>query len=144
MQSLQALQDENTILQHKKNIHFPEGLPAFEQVKEFVIVANEEEAPFMWLQAVNVPNLAFILVDPFLVHSEYRPDICDDDVKTLQLEDPTDAYVLGIVNIRNNENEGITVNLVGPIVINWRKQIGKQVIIQNHLKYSVRHEIGKE
>lgn len=143
MQSLQALQDENTILQHKKNIHFPEGLPAFEQVKEFVILANEEEAPFMWLQAVNVPNLAFILVDPFLINPDYRPDICDADVKRLELDDPSDAFVLAIVNIRNNDDQGITVNLVGPIVINWRKQIGKQVIIQNHLKYSVRHKIDQ-
>lgn len=141
MQSLQACQDESRILQHKKSLFFPEGLPAFEQVKEFVIIANEEEAPFMWLQAVKVPNLAFITVDPFVIHPDYRPDICDADVEQLELEDSSDAFVLAIVNVRNTDDQGITVNLVGPVVVNWRKQIGKQVIVQNHLKYSVRHRI---
>lgn len=141
MQSLQASQDERLILQHKKSLFFPQGLPAFDYVKEFVIIANEEEAPFMWLQAVQVPNLAFITIDPFVVCQDYRPDICDADVKALEIEDPSDAFVLAIVNLQNGADEGITVNLIGPIVINWRKQIAKQVILQNHLKYSVRHRI---
>lgn len=141
MQSLQTVQDEDRILQHKKSLYFPHGLPAFEDIKEFVIIANEEESPFMWLQAVSNPNLSFIVVDPFLISPEYRPDICDADVETLELEDPSHAFVLSIVNVRNSETQGITINLVGPIVINWKKQIGKQVILQNHLKYSVRHPV---
>lgn len=141
MQSLQTYQDEDLILHHTKSLHFPHGLPAFEDVKEFIVIANEDEAPFMWLQAVSNPNLSFITVDPFIISPKYRPDICDSDVKELQINDSSDAFVLAIVNVRNSETQGITVNLVGPIVINWKKQLGKQVILQNHLKYSVRHPI---
>lgn len=145
MQSLQPnVINEDQVLQHRKKITFPEGLPAFEQVKDFVLIANEEEAPFLWLQAVSSPNLAFIVVDPFLVNPDYRPDICDDDVDFLKLTDPNDALVLAIVNIHNSNGDGITANLVGPIVVNTKERTGKQVILQNHLKYSVRHRIDAE
>lgn len=127
--------------QHHKSIHFPDGLPAFESAKEFVIISNEEEAPFLWLQAVSTPNLAFVTIDPFLVFPEYRPDIGDDDVSALQIENEEDVLILGIVNISSDPEEGITANLVGPVVINWRKRLGKQVILQNHQKYSVRYRI---
>jgi flagellar assembly factor FliW len=127
--------------QHHKSIFFPDGLPAFESVREFVIISNEEEAPFIWLQAVSTPNLAFVTIDPFLVYPEYRPDIGDDDVKKLKIENEEDVLILGIVNISNDPAEGITTNLVGPVVINWKMRLGKQVVLQNHGKYSVRYRI---
>lgn len=127
---------------HSKAIHFPDGLPAFERVKNFVVVGNEEEAPFLWLQSTDNPNLAFIIIDPFLIHPEYRPDISDEDVKFLEIDDPTDAFVLAIVNIRNGNDQEVTANLISPIVINWKKRLAKQVILRNHLDYSVRHIIS--
>ena len=132
---------ENTALHHSKSVHFPEGLPAFEEVKDFLLVANEEEAPFMWLQALAVPNLAFVVVDPFLVHPDYQPDLLDSDVESLKIEDESDVFILSIVNLRHNSEQGITANLVGPIVINWKERIGKQVILKNHLNYSVKYRL---
>ncbi len=143
MQSLEPnTEKEDKILQNKKTIHFPDGLPAFESVKDFVLIANEEEHPFLWLQAVNTPNLAFVTIDPFLICPEYQPDLCDDDVSFLELDSPGDALVLSIVNIHQAEGQEITANLVGPLVVNVAKQVGKQVIIQNHLKYSVKFPVA--
>ena len=126
--------------QPQRQIHFPQGLPAFEQVKDFMIITNEEEAPFLWLQAANIPNLAFITIDPFLVMPSYRPDICDADVEALEIENPEDTFILGIVTIHKEPN-GITCNLVSPVVINWKKQLGKQVILNNHKDYAVQYRI---
>lgn len=144
MQSLQEQLEEDKIsLQHSKVLSFPEGLPAFEHVKEFILVSNESEAPFFWLQAVSEPNLAFVTIDPFLIYPGYRPDVCDEDCEFLKLSDPKDALVLSIVNLKNSEDQGVTANLVGPIVVNWKEKVGKQVIIQNHLDYSVRFRIDE-
>lgn len=139
MESLDATEDPKK-LQPQRHVHFPQGLPAFEQVKDFVIITNEEEAPFLWLQAASIPNLAFITIDPFLVSPTYRPDICDSDVQALEIQNPDDAFILGIVTV-HNEPHGITCNLVSPVVINWKKQIGKQVILNNHKDYTVRYRI---
>lgn len=127
--------------QHKKSIYFSEGLPAFENVHEFVIITNEDEAPFLWLQAVSIPNLAFVTIDPFLVYPGYRPDISENDVKALQIEGEEDVLILSIVTINNQSDEGVVANLVGPIVINWKKRLGRQVILQNHQKYQVKYRI---
>jgi flagellar assembly factor FliW len=138
--------ESNTVLEGKtlksdKSIQFPEGLPAFEDVRDYVLISNEEEHPFLWLQAVKTPNLAFVMVDPFMLLSDYQPDICEDDVRFLKINKPEDCIVLSIVNVHNSDGKGITTNLVGPIIINAKEQIGKQIILQNHLSYSVRFPI---
>jgi len=122
-------------------IQFPEGIPAFETTKEFILIVNEEEAPFLWLQAKNNPELAFITIDPFLVNSDYRPDISENDVHLLDITNEEEVFLLSIVNIHNSGQLGITTNLVSPIVINKRARLGKQVILQNHLDYSVKYRI---
>lgn len=127
-------------LQAQRHVHFPYGLPAFEQIKDFTLLTNEEEAPFLWLQATGIPNLAFITIDPFLVFPEYRPDISDSDVRALQIENPDDAFILNIVTIHNQSNK-ITCNMVSPLIINWKKQKGKQVILNNHRNYTVHYRI---
>ena len=132
---------DSTALQDKKAVHFPEGLPAFEMVKEFVLISNEEEAPFLWLQASAVPDLAFITIDPFLICPSYRPDICDEDVRLLKILKEEDVFILSVVNINQKPEDGITTNLVSPIVINGEEQLGKQVILQNHRDYSVKYRI---
>ncbi len=141
MSSEKVATTTSAAVQHSKNIHFPDGLPAFEEVKDFLLIANEEEAPFMWLQAAAVPNLAFVVVDPFVIHPDYQPDIPDMEVRALGIENEEDVFIVSIVNIRQNEEQGITANLVGPIVMNWASMVGKQVILNNHLDYSVKHRI---
>jgi flagellar assembly factor FliW len=126
----------------KRFINFPEGLPAFETVNNFVIVANEEEAPFLWLQAADLPDLAFIVIDPFLIAPDYRPDISDADIRSLEIEEPDDAFILSIVTIQSG-GSGITANLVSPVLINTRKHMAKQVILNNHRDYSVHFRIDE-
>lgn len=123
-----------------KAITFVEGIPAFEHLRDFVILSNEDEAPFLWLQSVDDPSLAFITVDPFLVYPDYRPDIPEADIAKLKIQSEEDVIVLVIVNIKN-KTQGITVNLVSPIIVNWKAQLGAQVLLNNHDKYSVRHRI---
>lgn len=127
---------EKLVMDQKSFIYFPDGLPAFETVHDFVIVANQEEEPFLWLQSASLSGLAFVTIDPFLIASEYRPDIADADIKKLEISSEEEAFILSIVTI-HPKGEGITANLVSPVVINTKKHIGKQVILQNHRDYSV-------
>jgi len=143
MESMQPNVFDEVFFKEKDPIYFPEGLPAFETVKDFVIIAHEEEAPFLWLQAQSIPSLAFVTIDPFLIYQDYRPDICDEDVNILNINNEDDAFLLSIVNIHHNPQHGITTNLVSPIVINWKQRLGKQVILQNHLLYTVKHRIDQ-
>ncbi|MDF2577038.1 MAG: fliW [Chlamydiales bacterium] len=135
--------DTNEGCKNIQQILFPEGLPGLENVKEFLLIAEEEETPFVWLQAAHNPETSFLTVDPFIIHPSYLPDISEEDLQAVNIGDLSDVFLTCIVNMRNNHEQGVTVNLVSPILINWKSKVGKQVILQNYQDYSVRYRIDQ-
>src|SRR2546421_4622553 len=125
---------------NKSVITLPMGLLGFEQVKHYTLLGSAEEAPFLWLQMVEDPNLAFLVVSPSVVIDCYQPDISDEEVKFLELTEAKDAWVLNIVTVHPDGKA--TVNLKGPIVINRRTLIAKQVVPLNASSYSLQHPVG--
>jgi flagellar assembly factor FliW len=120
-------------------VHLPSGLLGFEQIKKYVLVSDPAEEPFKWLQVPGDSSLAFLVISPFQAVPDYTPEIPDEDVRSIGLEDPQDALVLNIVTLRKNGRS--TLNLKGPIVINRFSMIGKQVVIANAAEYSVQHPL---
>ncbi len=47
--------------------------------------------------------------------------------------------VLNIVTLQQHSPLDATVNLIGPILVNRRTRIGRQLVIANYSKYSARH-----
>jgi flagellar assembly factor FliW len=125
--------------QNNEVVLLPYGLLGFERVKNYSLLTNREEDPFLWFQMQQDPRHAFLVVPPGVVAPNYQPDLDDQDVEFLGLEDPADALILNTVTLR--EGGRATVNLKGPIVINRRTWIGKQVIPTNAAQYPVRHPL---
>jgi flagellar assembly factor FliW len=121
------------------SIHFPAGLLGFEQRKKFALRGRTQEAPFLWLEAQDDSRVAFIVVPPKHVAPDYQPDISDEDVEFLGLKTPSEALVLGIVTLRRHGPA--TINLKGPLVINARTHIGKQVVPVNATDYSTEYPL---
>ena len=112
-------------------IFFPEGIPGFENSKKYALIGNDTgEAVFFWLQSVDMPELCFVVTDPFMVYDGYGVDVDDDDVELLKITDANKVLTLTIVIIPENINE-IRVNLKAPILINMDQKLGKQVIQKN-------------
>ena len=112
-------------------IYFPEGIPGFENSKKYALIGNDTgEAVFFWLQSVDMPELCFVVTDPFMVYDGYGVDVDDDDVELLKITDANKVLTLTIVIIPENINE-IRVNLKAPILINMEKKLGKQIIQKN-------------
>jgi flagellar assembly factor FliW len=100
----------------------------FENLSRFVLIDKKEEAAFWWLQSVEDGTVVFVVVNPFLIKGDYQPEMQEDDVKLLEIEDQADVLLLGIVTFGSKPPE-ISVNVRGPIVINWKKKLGKQIIL---------------
>ncbi len=125
---------------HAENIfHFPDGLPAFEHVKEFIFLMRPDTKPFVFMHALKPNDLAFVCVDPFMIYPEYCPRISEADRIALRLEKPEDALILSIVTIRSDARRS-TANLQGPIVINIQSSIGRQIVCDGQ-SYPVRYAI---
>jgi len=120
-------------------IRFKEGLPGFEQDKNFILIEDENDSPFGTLQSLDNESVRFIVVDPFLFHKEYEFDLADNANDELQVEQPHELRIRSIVSIRGEAGEA-SINLVAPIVINTAKNLGKQVILTN-TEYSIRHPL---
>jgi flagellar assembly factor FliW len=123
----------------KQVLRLPLGLLGFEQVKQFILTENPQEAPFGWLQVQDDPRLAFLVINPGTVFPWYQPDVAAADVAVLGLEKPEDAAIYIIVTLLPNRPP--TANLKGPIVVNRQTSTAKQVIPVNAAEYAVQHPL---
>lgn len=110
------------------SIDFPKGLFGFEDVNRYVLLDHREGSPFKWLQAIGRPELAFVVMDPFLIRPGYRFDLSEEDSAALQHSRGVRLLVLVIVGIPEDPEE-MTANLKGPVLINCDKGLGRQVIL---------------
>lgn len=73
-------------------IFFEEGIPAFENLKKFVIV-KEDQSPFYWLQSVEDKDIAFVIINPFEIKPDYEFDLPDEIVNKLEITSAEDVAV---------------------------------------------------
>lgn len=110
----------------EKIIRFPHGILGFGAVKRYILL-DYEETPVKWLQAVDDPDVAFIVMDPTLLAQDYSIAIDDAMRKVLQLEDEDDLAILTIVRVESGK---VIANLKGPLLFNSRLKIGLQAILE--------------
>ena len=124
-------------------VQFPEGLPGFEDQKQFAFLpytVDEDNSPFAYMQSVQDPDLTLLLADPFLFFKHYSLDLNDEDAALLGLSDSEEtAGVYGVVAVPEKIDQ-MTVNLVAPIVVNWKEQKGMQIILDRS-PYSTKHRL---
>ena len=67
---------------------------------ESFLLEHKKGSPFVWFQAVDEEDLAFILLDPLLCKPDYEFLISPEDRKALELSDSCgEMQTLVIVNI---------------------------------------------
>ncbi|MFS0892960.1 flagellar assembly protein FliW [Microbacterium sp. 179-I 3D3 NHS] len=90
------------------------------------------------LRAVHDEGLRLYLVDPQSVVSAYAPTLSDEQVAELALTSPDDAMVLVVAH---PSSEGVSVNLLAPVVVNRRSGAAAQVILEDQ-DYPLRAPLG--
>ncbi|SCY86854.1 flagellar assembly protein FliW [Alkaliphilus peptidifermentans] len=124
-------------------IHFPDGIPAFEENKKYVIIENpDKDVPFHWLQSIEEPSLAFVIINPFLFMEDYDFQIPKSILEKLEIESPEIVSVHTIVVVPDDINK-MTANLKAPIIINTKNKKGKQIVLDD-TKYQTKHYIIDE
>jgi flagellar assembly factor FliW len=109
-----------------KVIQFPAGLLGFPHVKRYVLL-DYEDTPVKWLQAVDDPDVAFIVMEPRLLVQDFT---CALDVMTrqsLQLDAEEDLAILAIVRVERGQ---VLANLKGPLLFNSHLKIGIQAVLE--------------
>ncbi len=128
---------------------FQAGLIGFNQNTRYSLLGGDRGLGYEWLQSLDDGNVAFVVVQPGLIKSDYHIEIQDDALHEIDFQEGDDVVVLSIVTIPPNEPEKATVNLQGPLVINATRNRGKQIILNESfpIRYPLIHEkleVGQE
>ena len=128
-------------INEEKIIYFPKGIPAFEKVKEYILLPFSENNIYYCLQSVKHPDIAFIVVQPSFLYGLFC-DITEEDLEELSIKKQEEVQVYNIVTIPHDPKE-MTVNLMAPIIINTSNLRGKQIVL-NESEYGTKHPLLKK
>jgi len=123
-------------------ISFPEGIPGFAGQKRFTLLAHPGGGPFMWLQSVDSPELAFVVMQPTGFKPDYEIELGGDEAAAIGLENESDALVLVIAGFGKGD-AGVSANLAAPIVINKAKRMGRQFVL-DRTDWGLCHDVLEE
>ena len=126
-----------------KIVHFKNGIPAFEDEREFIILPYEEDSPYYFMQSVNSPDLAFLLTIPFLFFPEYTFEVDDVTMKELEITNHDNVFYYSMITIPNGSIRYMTANLLAPIVLNSDNMQAKQVVLEKS-NYTTKHRLFPE
>ncbi len=101
-------------------ITFPDGLPGFPEVRSFALLATPVE-PLVWLQSLECPELAFLLVSPEGAGASVSvvPETCRRQ----------GLFAAAVVTLPGPGGGSATANLKAPVVIDRTARTGRQMIL---------------
>ncbi|NGZ95384.1 MAG: flagellar assembly protein FliW [Nitrospira sp. WS110] len=120
-------------------VTFPSGLLGFPEQQRYVILDHDTEAPFKWLQSIEEPDLAFVLMDPSTFHPDYHVEVPADALMEIKGGEREDLTLVVILTIPSDDPSRITANLRGPLLMSHKSKLGKQLVLSE--EFPTRHPL---
>lgn len=112
---------------------FPSGILGFPDWTKYVLLDHDTDAPFKWLQCMEEPQLAFVVLDPAFFKPDYQIQVPLDALIEIQKVDSDELSVVTILTIPSHDPGAVTANLRGPLVMNHRTRLCKQLVLSEDL-----------
>ena len=125
-----------------KLIRMERPILGFENIGQFCLIEIDDLAPFLWMQAVDDPHVAFLVVNPVVFFPDYSITVNPKEIAELKVDDVTKVEIYVIVTIDTSDGK-IFANLQGPILINSTNRLAKQLVLVN-TDYKVDEVIAPE
>ena len=113
-------------------IKFPQGLIGLSEQTQLQLFheTTQDEPVVHWLQSTADTDFSMSVISPSTLGMEYEIEFSDDELKSLQLDNPADALILLVVYKQADENNNIKVVTTAPIIINAEKNLGLQKTLE--------------
>lgn len=121
-------------------ITFSDGLIGFPESKRFVVVNARPDTPFRWLQSLDEPTLAFLVVEPAAYVPDYQPELSQGSFEQLGLSEDAPKIVFTTAAIPQGKPYEMTINLMAPIVVNPLTNKASQVVLED-AAYTMKHPV---
>jgi flagellar assembly factor FliW len=126
----------------ENSFELPHGLIGFKNYRRAELLYLPDHLPFLWMKLHGpTDSVHFIVIEPGGIIPGYEPELFDEDAAALELVDPSEAMVLNIVALQKQTPLEATVNLIGPVIVNRRLRVGRQLVISNYSRYSANHPL---
>ena len=127
-------------VEEDKIVHFEQGIPAFEDEHEFLVIPYDAESPYYFMQSLTTPDLAFLLTVPFVFFPDYEFELDDEVLKHLGIKQQEEILIYALITIPGGKVEDMTANLMAPVVINTTNMQARQVVLDRS-GYTTRHRL---
>lgn len=111
----------------------------FEGFRKYVVIETEDFQPFKWLQSIEDPDLAFVIVNPLLFFPNYTIEVNPKEIEELKVDNVDHIVTYSIVTIPPDFTQ-MTANLQGPILVNTRTNLAKQLVLVNS-RHGIKHRL---
>ena len=143
MKKINTLRFGELEIEEQDVVRFADGIPAFEDEHEFVGLPYEEGTPYMFLQSMATPELAFLMTDPFVFFPDYSFELDDENMDKLEIKTMDDVLVCPLISIPRSGVAYMTTNLLAPVVINRHTMQAKQIVLEK-TQYTTKHRLFPE
>ena len=126
-------------IKEDQTFNFPEGVLGFSEFHKYTFLQEKGCEPFKIMQSTENSTLAFVVIDPMLVHPDYSIEISESELEFIEAESTEEMRVYVIVTMAKTL-EDTTINLQGPLLINTKKKICQQFVVYNE-QYSTKEPI---
>ncbi len=121
----------------------PHGIVGFPDYTRATLERYPGQFPCLWMRLQGLlGSVNFVVIEPQGVISDYEPELFDNDALALGLAAASEALLLTILTMRPGTPVEATVNLIGPVVVNRRTRIGRQLVIANYSRYRAREPLA--
>ena len=120
-------------------IRFDQGIIGFPELFNFIILTPESDTPFKWMQSLDNLDITFVIINPQLIDRNYKIKINRNNIKSLKAESIDNIELYSIITIPENPKD-MTVNLLGPIILNKENRTAKQIVLEK-TSYSTKHRV---
>jgi len=143
MKKVNTLRFGEIEIDEEKVIHFEDGIPAFEEEHDFVIIPYDDESPYVFLQSLSTPELAFLMTMPFVFFPDYEFELDDENQEKLGITAQEDMLIYTLLTIPGGKVPEMTANLMAPVVVNSATMQARQIVLDKS-RYTTKHRLFPE
>jgi flagellar assembly factor FliW len=106
------------------------GIIGFPALVRYVLIQRPNDAPFYWLQSLDDPSMALVMVNPVLFQADYNPHLPEALSEELAAG-PGQISLFAIVTIPPGRPQDMTANLLGPLAMNPASRLARQLVLDD-------------
>lgn len=105
-------------------------MPGFPEHRRFALVELDEDGVLCSLRSLDDPDLRFLVASPVPFFPDYAPEVGDEVVADLEIDDASQVLVLLVLTAGATLGE-TTANLLAPVLVNTVTRRAAQVILND-------------